>query len=144
MVSGIIAWVVIIAAVFLYVTRRVDDINLPFVNDPAVIGTWRSVDFVDEPEDFKPDKRAGKVWLYLESLEFKEDGKMEGSWWRWTKDFVIHKNDHTAARYTIKEINGRKFMFFEWKSGDYVYFKMKPKYYVLEKVENTSSELVKK
>jgi len=39
----------------------------------------------------------------------------------------------TAARYIIREIAGRTYVFFEWKSGDYTMRGMKPGYYVLRK-----------
>ena len=41
--------------------RIEDKTDYPFVNDPEVIGGWKSVDFVGNIEDFKPAKKAGKV-----------------------------------------------------------------------------------
>ena len=116
--------------------RLVDDFsNLSFVNDPAVLGTWKSVDFVQEPADFTPGEKSFRGGLYLEKLVFKADGKTDMPWFGWTKGVVMHLGgDHTASRYTIKEINGAKYMFFEWKSGDYIIRHQKPKYYVLKKI----------
>ena len=37
--------------------------------------------------------------------------------------------------HTIKDIGGSKYMFFEWKSGDYVIAHRKPFYYVLKKAD---------
>ena len=115
--------------------RLVDDFsNLSFVNDPAVLGEWISVDFVKEPADFKPGARSFTGGLYLEKLVFKADGKTDMPWFGWTKGVVMHLGgDHTASRYTIKEINGAQYMFFEWKSGDYIIRHQKPEYYVLKK-----------
>ena len=45
-----------------------------------------------------------------------------------TKDQFLQQYE-----YLIKEIAGSKYMFFEWKSGDYTIRHMKPKYYVLKK-----------
>lgn len=123
--------------------RLVDDINLPFVDDSAVLGAWRSVDFVKEPEDFKPGTKRFRGDLYLGGFNFYKGGAMgvapfapeSAPWFRWTRGVVTHSGDRTASRYFIKEIGGRAYMFFEWKSGDYVFKHRKPEYYVLEKVE---------
>jgi bla regulator protein BlaR1 len=117
------------------IERRVDNINLPFVDDPSVIGKWVSVDFVNTLSDFNPDNRNWQGDLYLKSLKFKENGKMNYSWITWTNGVVMHSGDKTASSYTLKEINGSTYMFFEWKSGDYVLRNMDPCYYVLKKAE---------
>ena len=113
--------------------RIVDNINLPFVNDPAVIGEWTSVDFVREPSQFTPGQRAFTDELYLTGLTFLAEGKTTKPWWNWTKGVVMHRGDRTAAAYMIKEIGGKQYMFFEWKSGDYTIKHRKPQYYVLVK-----------
>jgi hypothetical protein len=111
-----------------------DVIDLPFVSDPQVIGEWKSVDFVPTIADFNPDKHN---WpedkLFLKGLTFLEDGKMPERWMTWTKGMVIHHGDQTSSHYEIKEIKGRPYMFFEWKSGDVTISGMKPCYYVLKK-----------
>ncbi len=112
---------------------RRDDINLPFRNDPSVIGTWESVDFVESPEKFEPASRAWNGDLYLKELVFLPGGKGGKPWWTWTKGVVMHSGDRTASRYEIKKLKGRTYMFFEWKSGDYVFRGAAPFYYVLKK-----------
>jgi hypothetical protein len=57
----------------------VDKIDYPFVNDPGVIGTWKSVDYVDEMEQFKVGQqqwkgRGGK--LFLHGMMFAENGSV--------------------------------------------------------------------
>jgi bla regulator protein BlaR1 len=113
---------------------RDDFSNLSFVNDPAVLGKWVSVDFVSEPSEFVPGEKHFEGSLYLEGLTFLPKGKTPQPWFGWTKGVVMHLGgDHTASRYTIKEISGAKYMFFEWKSGDYIIRHQKPQYYVLKK-----------
>jgi hypothetical protein len=130
--------------------RTVDSINLPFKNDPDLIGRWKSVDFVKSPEQFVPGKRAWNGPLFLEEMTFLEAGKMkevldnaEGRrnvdvprpWLSWTRGVVLHKGgDHTASKYILRELEGKKYLFFEWKSGDVLYFHQPPHYYVLEKI----------
>ena len=111
-----------------------DNIDLPFVDDPQVVGEWKSVDFVADISDFNPDKRSwpgGK--LDLEGLAFLENGKTAKPWWTWTKGVVMHHGDKTASHYEIKKIKGQSYLFFEWKSGDVTISGMKPHYYVLTK-----------
>ncbi len=111
-----------------------DNIDLPFVNDPEVIGEWESVDFVANPSEFNPDKpKWSKDKLFLKGLTFLENGKMPQSWMTWTKGVVMHHGDKTASQYQIREIDGQAYLFFEWKSGDVTIRGMKPPYYVLKK-----------
>jgi hypothetical protein len=112
--------------------RIVDKIDYPFVNDPDVIGTWKSVDFVENIEDFNPDQKDWKGDLYLKEIICLENGKTKGPW-SWTKGLLLHPGDKTASKYLIKEIDGTEYMFFEWKSGDYTIRHMKPSFYVLKK-----------
>jgi len=122
--------------------RLVDDINLPFVNDPDVIGEWRSVDFVRDPADFVPGVQKFQGGLYLGGFNFKAGGEMgvvpfapDGApWYKWTKGVVTHSGDRTAERYEIRKIDGKTYMFYEWKSGDYTIKHKKPEYYVLKKM----------
>jgi len=118
--------------------RLVDDINLPFVNDPAVPGEWVSVDFVRTPEQFVPGEKVFGGDLYMSGLVFRPNGELRFNgnatpWFKWTKGVVTHSGDRTAQRYTIKAIKGVKYMFFEWKSGDYSIRHRQPNYYVLIK-----------
>lgn len=111
----------------------VDNLNLPFIDDPPVIGEWQSVDFVAQPSDFNPDQPQRKRALFLKGLTFLANGRMQPGWLTWTKGVVMHHGDKTANRYEIREINGKSYLFFEWKSGDSTILGRKPPYYVLKK-----------
>jgi beta-lactamase regulating signal transducer with metallopeptidase domain len=122
--------------------RIVDKIDWPFVNDPQLIGTWESVDFVGEMEEFEAGEKQwgdGEGDLYLKGLIFKPNGRTFKPWWTWTKGLIFHSGDKTASKYTIKHIKGSTYMFYEWKSGDYVLRYSKPSYYVLKKVSSKTS-----
>ena len=125
-------------------SRLVDNTDLPFVDDPEVIGKWETVDFVNNISDFDPEKRSTDTELYLNNLVFIKDGKMldkiedtnlsySGS--IWTKGFVIDEELKTASKYDIKNIDGSKYIFLEWKSGDYIFRLLKPHYYVLKQTD---------
>ncbi len=110
-----------------------DNIDLPFVNDPQVLGVWESVDFVADASQFNPEQPTWKDKLYLKGLTFLENGKTPQSWMTWTKGVVIHHGDKTASHYEIQQINGQPYLFLEWKSGDVMIAGMRPHYYVLKK-----------
>jgi len=112
---------------------RTDNIDLPFVNDPQVIGEWESVDFVADIPSFNPDHPNWTGELFLKGLTFREDGRTAKPWLTWTKGVLIHHGDKTASHYEIREIKAMSYMFFEWKSGDVTISGMKPYYYVLKK-----------
>ena len=108
-----------------------DKIDLPFVNDPQVLGEWESVDFVKDIASFNAAQRSWKGKLYLKGLTFLQDGKTPQDWWTWTKGVLIHHGNKTASHYEVRQINGVSYLFLEWKSGDVTIAKMKPHYYVL-------------
>ena len=119
--------------------RIVDKTDYPFINDSQIIGTWKSVDFVDEMEQFKAGEKQWKGRggdLYLKELIFLPNGRTFKPWWTWTKGLVFHSGSKTASKYTLKDIEGSTYMFFEWKSGDYTIRHRKPAYYVLKKVSS--------
>ncbi len=119
--------------------RIVDKTDYPFVNDPKVVGGWKTVDFVREISQFNPSKKSWKGKLWLNHIVFEEGGTVPRSGQTWTKGLVL--SDDTASKYIIKEIDGSAYMFYEWKSGDYTICYMKPFYYVLKKVSPESLKL---
>ncbi len=127
--------------------RQTDNTNYPFVDDPQAIGRWQAVDFVTNPADFNPDQKSWQGELYLTQMAFIKGGKMllavqngngnlAPAAATWTKGIVLNKQEQTASKYEIAGIDGSTYMFFEWKSGDYTFWHMKPKYYVLKKVDS--------
>jgi hypothetical protein len=124
--------------------RNVDNVDYKFIDDPYITGKWKAVDFVEEIDYFKPGTKNNEIELYITELVFIKKGKMLASMdsgnlayttLSWTKGFILNKQEQTASEYIIKEIEGKTYLFFEWKSGDYIYDDMKPWYYVLENVD---------
>lgn len=115
-----------------------DNIDLPFVFDEKIIGSWRSVGFVDEIENFNPSEKYDG--LYLKSIDFFTDGNAiqhysDEDWHdKWTNGFLINLHRATTAAYEIKTVDGFEFLFLEWKMGNYIYGGQKPKYYVFSKL----------
>lgn len=99
--------VVIIAApvTLLEVNRRVDNLNLSFVNDPEVLGKWTTVGFVKSPDQLNPELPS-RVGNFLNEMTFFENGEMKerfnseeglqntekpSPWLSWTKGYVLKK-----------------------------------------------------
>jgi len=125
-------------------TAKSDKIDYPFVNDPQLLGSWKSVDFVPAIEEFKPGTKLTPGELFLTRFDIAENGKIGGMTSQkeipddlltWTKGLIIEKKGKVASKYEIKEINGDTYLFYEWKNGNYIYSGMQPDYYVLKKVK---------
>jgi bla regulator protein BlaR1 len=104
----------------------------PFVLDPALVGTWTSVDFVRKAEDFHPGEKQWKEDLRLKSMTFLNGGSTAGPW-RWTKGYIQHPGDKTEGRYWIRELNGTPYLFMEWISGDVIVQGQQPRHFVFRK-----------
>lgn len=119
--------------------QRTDDI--PFENDPLVLGQWKSVDLVENIDQFQPDQTSWQEKLFVKSLDFKEQGVVE---WclgednmkinhQWTKGKLL--DDELDAHYIIQAYENGDYLFIEWNSGDVTIRGQKPRYYVLKKKE---------
>lgn len=116
-----------------------DDVSYEFKNDEDVLGEWTAIDYIDEIDI---NKVSLKTELFLKKMTFNNNGalKLEAkngiyNHYKWTKGKIIDdKYDYTCSLYKIIIHNNKLYLFFEWKSGDYIYGKRKPNYYVLTKV----------
>lgn len=121
---------------------RKDNIDLPFITDKRVLGHWQVVDFVkrEDYKDYTPTATSRELWVksatFLPTgeviMQFKNDRMCKHSW---TKGAVIDKHNQTASKYIVKTFNGQKYLFVEWKSGDYIFGGYKPDYYVYKLVK---------
>ncbi len=121
-----------------------DKVDYPFVADPAVMGQWKAVDFVEHMDDYKIGYKTWRDDLFLTQMTFAENGQItmfsseKGQIFKsntWTKGLVLCPKEKTASKYLIKELEGNTYIFYEWKSGDYSVLGKKPWYYVLQKLE---------
>ncbi len=114
-----------------------DNVNYPFINDDAVLGKWKVYDFGCDMDDYDPANRYWKGELFFKSVEFAADGKAAAVYGdrapvslEWTKGILLNKYAEKAEAYNICNIEGKDYMFIEWKSGDYVFGGRAPRYYV--------------
>lgn len=119
--------------------RKRDDVDKPFVLDPRILGNWKVFGFTKTVESFDPAKKQTDMFP-LVALSFAENGEVLLFHRRlqeemgvketclWTTDFLLRKS--LAHAYELHTIEGREYLFLEWKSGDYVYGGLEPPYYV--------------
>lgn len=94
---------------------RRDNIDLPFITDGTVLGTWHSVAFVNNVMDFSPNNISDDLWL--KSIGFNKDGSViriydDETWTdNWTKGFLLDKTKSTASEYTVKTIDDTEYLF---------------------------------
>ncbi len=99
-----------------------------------IVGKWESVDFVSSLDDFVVGE---KQWrgrggdLFLKELRCSANGKIDrlGTW---KKGYIYDGDSDIRAKYYVKELDGEKYLFFPWLSGDVTERGEKPKYYVLK------------
>ena len=114
-----------------------DNTDYPFITDDNVIGKWTVRDIVRKAEDFDAAKQSySKENLFFLSVEFLADGKcihttkQQESCLKWTKGLILNKASETTPAYEIKTIDGKDYLFVEWKSGDYQFGGRKPAWYI--------------
>ncbi len=121
---------------------RKDNINIPFTNDETVIGKWKAVGFAEHKEDFSPEAKAC-FEPYFKEIEFLANGECISVYGdeiisgrdmqEWTNGYVLRKWNSTACAYEVKTIDGKEYLFIEWKSGDYRWGGFETDYYVFER-----------
>ncbi len=131
---GAIIGLIISAILLLNIFSVKDNVNIAFENDKDIIGVWKSVDLINNIEDFTTETGLKYENLFFKGFNISEGG-MTDSYFTWTKGFIINKSYETASKYLIKTVGNSKYLIFEWKLGDYKYFHKNPQYYVLKKAD---------
>ena len=126
--------------------------NYKFVLDKDAIGQWDAIDFVPSPDQFDGTDITRKSYVMSSTYNFYDDGTLasyavKGDGVKkvtWSKGFIIDV-DNTIPAYVIKQVNGKTFMFVEWKSGDYTVRGKTPSLEVFIKASDTPApEFAKK
>ena len=108
--------------------------NIKFENNGDYIGTWQCVAFVSSIDSYTPGMTQN-FGLFFNKLTLRADGETDLSWLKWTNGRILNiGGDSSNSNLIIKEIEGKKYMFFQWISGDQLYRGMKPSWYVFEAI----------
>ncbi len=118
---------------------RKDNIDMPFVNDEAVLGKWRTMCFLRTLEEFDTTISDSKG-LYFKEIEFFKNGQCTSVYGDetisgddmqvWTKGYVLRKWNNSSCAYEIRNENNVEYLLIEWKSGDYRWGGFDTDYYV--------------
>lgn len=124
---------------------RRDAIHLPFVSDENVLGKWHVVGYVVQKEDF-PQENLLEEGLGLTELNFLPDGSLEQLYLdpsveggrqllhdRWTKGTTLLQGMKTAPAYELRTVQGKEYLFLEWKMGNYIFGGMDPEFFVFQR-----------
>jgi hypothetical protein len=120
--------------------------NYSFVPDKDAVGEWEVYDFVEKTDGYDPARANDTIsdknkWMYRGNSVY-EDGtvklRFDGSdqLARWTKGFMVWDDWKVVPAYEIKNINGARYMFVEWKNNDYTAHGKLPGYYVFKKISD--------
>ena len=123
---------------------RKDDLNLPFVPDKRLVGSWRAHSFCKTKEAFYPEHRTcNPYWSEVtffpngSCTSIYREGEISGDDKQtWTKGYLLRKFNHCACAYEIRTIGGIDYLIIEWKSGDYRWGGFDTDYYVFTRSEN--------
>ena len=131
----------------------VDDVDLPLIPDPDVVGEWEAVAYVSDPFSFTHGEiPRTKPPFWVTGLIFGPDHtcirrcvKTKGITERinrytryeivsdTARGAVLGQELHTADEYLLREIVGEPFLFVQHKTGDYVYGGLPPKWHVFQR-----------
>lgn len=121
-----------------------ESMDYKFELDKDAIGQWEQINFVTSPDDFDGKDTTRQKYIEMGTHNFYGDGR-EVSYadksvgtgeTKWTKGYVWGGDD-TISEYVIKQLNGKTFMFIQFKNNDYTVRGQKPNYFVYMKTSNT-------
>ena len=124
-----------------------DDTDIGPLPDDDVLGDWVVCDFVREIGTFDPADQywGGSFWWTATRFiaDYSSQNGYDGGALgfvapnTWTEGFVIWNrgsDSATAMEYIIQDnADGNKYLFIQWKSGDYTLRASKPYYYVFQR-----------
>ncbi|MDF7825904.1 hypothetical protein P4B35_17880 [Pontiellaceae bacterium B12227] len=128
--KGIRLWTADGRVTQIIVFRPRDLPGFPFKDDPAIIGKWIAVDFIDSIDSFNPARQSWTEDLFIKELTFLPAGTTSNHW-KWSNGRL--RSENTLSRYSIREIDGKSYLFMEWMSGDVTLRGQNPGFYVFEK-----------
>lgn len=122
-----------------------ESMDYKFVTDKDAIGKWEAINFVTSYDEFDGKDTTRQSFIEISISNFYDNGrevhyadKANGAAiTKWTKGYVWGSDD-VIEEYVIKQLNGKTFMFKQFKSGDYTVRGQKPNYMVYVKTSDTT------
>ncbi len=137
----------------------VDEVVLPAINDPAIVGEWVTVGYTDDPESFTMrDVSRDRSSFWIIGVAFNErnvclrryaqGGRISELIYVYTRyedtsrsvrGAVLTRSNHIAEGYLLREVEGETLLFIQHKSGDYIYGGREPHWYVFRRADKNSN-----
>lgn len=131
----------------------VDEVDLPPIPDPAIVGEWETVAFTSDAETFTREQITRdhpRFWIIgvafnernLCIRHYAQGGHTVDRIYGFTRyedesrpvrGAVLTLNNHIAEGYLLREVEGETLLFIQHKSGDYIYGGRKPHWYVFRR-----------
>lgn len=115
-----------------------------FIDNPKMHGTWQSVDYVRSIEDFKPGVKSWTDEMFLIKLVLEEKGELSAystqgeapeGLYSWTAGLLVNNESNKIKHFELRDIDGKTYMFLEWRNEEIFWSRFETWYYVFEKVE---------
>jgi hypothetical protein len=84
-----------------------------FVANPAVVGAWQTVGYVNRMDDFDAAKPRDASRARIKALTLKADGRTDSSMMIWTGDTLMDLLSNQALRMVVKDLAGARYLFIE-------------------------------
>ncbi len=118
---------------------RNEDLNIPFEDDPDMVGRWKMVDQIPCMEAFCPGHPKAKGFFAIPEIYFLPHG--EKYWiFGWSKGVLLTRMGYpkqtSRNQYTVKELEGQRYLFVEMKLEDYHRYGGRPEIWVLRQMDH--------
>ncbi len=124
-----------------------DCVDLPFVIDEQLVGTWHTYDIISSRSAFSPNRKRTKpedwwitkMQITRQGLCIRTFNGQKGEYRKidsYTKGVILDKESELAMKYWIKTVSDTVYLLMEHKSGDYQFNGQIRCYYVFQKEEN--------
>lgn len=120
-------------------SSRNEELNIPFVDDPDMVGRWEMVDQIPCMEAFCPGHPKAKGPFTIPEIYFLPHG--ERYWiFGWSKGVLLtsmgYPKQISRNRYTVKELEKQRYLFVEMKLGDYHRYGGRPEIWALRQTDH--------
>lgn len=121
-----------------------DFFNGYYVNDYKIIGFWKAIQYLPKDKKFNyrnidinidMNLKLTQLIINPEENEVIAHINNETKILKYTKNYILDLVvKDTKCKYEYKKVNGKEYLFLEWKDEDYIYNNKIEKYYILEKI----------
>lgn len=120
-----------------YSERRIDEIDMVFELDEAVVGEWHIHAIASETESLDEVSldRTYEASLYKDAyheLTVTNNGEIQEGL-KWTKGFIVNPELEVSQAYNIIQDEDEDYLVVEWKHKGYVFMNQYPKYYIYKR-----------